>query len=233
LTRHSVPVRLSIVIPALNEAAAIAATLEPLQPLRAQGHEILVVDGGSADGTVECARPLCDRVLTAPRGRAAQMNAGTAVARGDVLWFLHADTRADAAAVAALLAALADPRCAWGRFDVRLSGSRPLLRIVERLMNLRSRWTGIATGDQGLFVRRAAFERVGGFPEIPLMEDIALSRLLKRQAAPTCLRARLLTSSRRWEQHGVLRTILLMWRLRFGYWRGVPPERLAVQYRRQ
>lgn len=232
MTRNTDPVRLSIVIPALNEAAAITATLELLQPLRAQGHEILVVDGSSADGTAECAHPLCDVLLTAPCGRAAQMNAGAAAARGDVLWFLHADTRADAAAVAALRAALAMPGCVWGRFDVRLSGRRPLLRVVERLMNLRSRWTGIATGDQGLFVRRDAFERVGGFPEIPLMEDIALSRLLKCQAAPTCLRARLLTSSRRWEQHGVLRTILLMWRLRFDYWRGIAPELLAAQYRR-
>lgn len=224
--------RLSIVIPALNEAAGIAATLEPLQPLRAQGHEVLVVDGGSADGTAELARPLCDALLTAPRGRAMQMNAGAAAARGDVLWFLHADTRADTAAFAALSAALADPACVWGRFDVRLSGAHLLLRVVETLMNLRSRLTGIATGDQGLFVRRDAFVRVGGFPDIPLMEDIALSRRLKRLAAPVCLRARLVTSSRRWEEHGVLRTILLMWRLRFDYWRGVPAERLALRYRR-
>lgn len=224
--------RLSVVIPALNEAAGIAATLEPLQPLRAQGHEVLVVDGGSADGTAELARSLCDVLLTAPRGRAAQMNAGAAAARGDVLWFLHADTRADAAALTALSAALADPACIWGRFDVRLSGAHPLLRVVETLMNLRSRITGIATGDQGLFVRRAVFDRVGGFPDIPLMEDIALSRVLKRQVAPVCLRERLTTSSRRWERHGVLRTILLMWRLRFDYWRGVPPEHLAAHYRR-
>lgn len=224
--------RISIVIPALNEAAQIAATLEPLQPFRMQGHEVLVVDGGSSDGTPEHARPLCDRVLSAPRGRARQMNAGAQAARGDVLWFLHADTRAAAPAMDALLAALGRPQTAWGRYEVRLSGAHPLLRIVESLMNLRSRWTGIATGDQGIFVCRRLFERVGGFPDIPLMEDIALSRRLKQEAAPVCLRERLVTSSRRWEQRGVARTVLVMWRLRFAYWLGVSPERLAAQYQR-
>lgn len=221
---------LSIIIPALNEVAQIVATLEPLQPLRGMGYEILVVDGDSDDGTPEHARPLCDRIVNAPRGRARQMNAGAQAARGDVLWFLHADTQVPAAAVEALLAALAQPRCQWGRFDVRLSGSHPLLRVVATLMNLRSRLTGIATGDQGIFVRRALFERIGGFPDIPLMEDIELSRRLKRAAAPACLDERLLTSSRRWERNGIMRTILLMWRLRFAYWLGVAPERLAALY---
>jgi rSAM/selenodomain-associated transferase 2 len=224
--------RISIVIPALNEAAQIAATLEPLQPLRMQGHEVLVVDGGSSDDTLEHTRPLCDRVVSASPGRARQMNAGAHAARGDVLWFLHADTRASPPAIDALLRVLAQPQCAWGRFDVRLSGSHPLLRMAENLMNLRSRWTGIATGDQGIFVRRRLFERLGGFPDIPLMEDIELSRRLKREAAPVCLRERLITSSRRWEEKGVLRTILLMWHLRFAYWRGVSPEHLAPRYRR-
>ena len=223
---------ISIVIPALNEAAQIAATLAPLQTLRAQGHEILVVDGGSSDDTAQRALLLCDRILNAPRGRARQMNAGAQAARGDVLWFLHADTLASASAMDALLAALRRPQPAWGRFDVRLSGTHPLLRLVEGLMNLRSRWTGIATGDQGIFVRRHLFETVGGFPDIPLMEDIALSRRLKQEAAPICLRERLVTSSRRWEQRGVARTVLLMWRLRFAYWLGVSPERLAAQYQR-
>ncbi|MDV3240072.1 MAG: TIGR04283 family arsenosugar biosynthesis glycosyltransferase [Gammaproteobacteria bacterium] len=221
--------RISVVIPALNEADGIAATLQRLRPLRARGHEVLVVDGGSTDPTAARAAGLCDRLLQAPRGRARQMNAGARAAHGDVLWFLHADTVVPADADALLLDALA--RCAWGRFDVRLSGTQPLLRVVESLMNLRSRITGIATGDQGLFVRREAFERVGGFPDIPLMEDIALSRTLRRHGPPACLRARLVTSSRRWERYGVLRTILLMWRLRFDYWRGVPPERLAARYR--
>lgn len=223
--------QLSIIIPVLNEAAQIAATLAPLQLLRAQGHEVIVVDGGSGDGTMECAQTLCDQLLNAPRGRARQMNAGALVAQGHVLWFLHADTLASATAADALVMALSQPRREWGRFDVRLSGSHLLLRVIENLMNLRSRCTGIATGDQGIFVCRYLFERLGGFPDIPLMEDIALSRLLKRQGAPACLRERLVTSSRRWEQHGVVRTIILMWRLRFAYWCGVSPDHLAVRYR--
>lgn len=223
--------KLSIIVPTLNEAAQVTATLESLQPLRALGHEILVVDGGSDDGTPECAQPHCDRVIITSRGRARQMNAAAHAACGSVLWFLHADTHVSTTAIQALLTALAQPHCQWGRFDVRLSGTHPLLRVVAALMNLRSRLTGIATGDQGIFVRRALFERIGGFPDIPLMEDIELSRRLKRAAAPVCLRERLLTSSRRWEQHGILRTILLMWRLRFAYWIGVSPERLAAQYR--
>ena len=222
--------KLSIIVPTLNEGAQIAATLAALQPLRTLGHEILIVDGGSSDDTGERAQPLCDRVVNAPRGRARQMNAGAQAARGDVLWFLHADTRASLPAIDALLAALTQPRCQWGRFDVHLSGTHPLLRIVEKLMNVRSRWTGIATGDQGIFVRRRLFERVGGYQDIPLMEDIELSRRLKREVAPVCLRECLLTSSRRWERYGVVRTILLMWHLRFAYWLGVPPERLVTHY---
>ena len=224
--------RISIIVPALNEAAQIAATLEPLQALRTRGHEVIVVDGGSDDGTMGCAQPWCDRVLTAARGRACQMNAGARAATGDVLWFLHADTQVSTAATDALLATLARPDCIWGRFDVRLSGAHPLLRIVERMMSIRSRITGIATGDQGIFVRRNVFERIGAFPDIPLMEDIALSRRLKTYAAPACIRQHLVTSSRRWERHGVLRTIVLMWRLRFAYWLGASPERLSTQYLR-
>lgn len=223
--------RISIVIPALNEAGGIAATLGALQTLRAQGHELIVVDGGSEDDTIDHAAPLCDKLLTAPRGRARQMNAGARVASGDVLWFLHADTLAPPRAAGDLLTALSRPGCDWGRFDVRLSGRRPLLRVVEAAMNLRSRWSGIATGDQGLFVRRALFERLGGFPDIPLMEDVAFSRLLKQQGAPACLSTRLLTSSRRWEEYGMLRTVFLMWRLRFAYWRGVSPRQLHAWYR--
>lgn len=223
--------RISMIIPVLNEAARIAATLAALQPLRAAGHEIIVVDGGSVDATLAKAQPLCDRVLCAARGRARQMNAGARAARGDVLWFVHADTLATPAALAALLDALAQPACDWGRFDVRLSGAHPLLRVVERCMNLRAHWTGIATGDQGMFMRRGLFEQVGGFADIPLMEDVALSRRLKHYSTPVRLREPLHTSSRRWEHNGVLPTIALMWRLRFAYWRGVPPRRLAERYR--
>jgi rSAM/selenodomain-associated transferase 2 len=221
--------RISIIIPTLNEAEQIAATLMPLQALRARGHEVIVVDGGSVDATVAQARPLCDRVLNGAPGRARQMNAGTQAATGEVLWFVHADTGVPADSDVVILQAMQGD-AVWGRFDVRLSGRQPLLRIVAWLMNVRSRITGIATGDQGIFVKRAVFAAVGGFPEIPLMEDIALSRTLKQHAHPVCLRARLVTSSRRWERDGIVRTILLMWWLRFAYWRGVSPERLAAHY---
>jgi len=215
--------RLTLVVPVLNEAACIREALTALAPLRTRGHEVIVVDGGSTDDTVELAAPLCDQVLRAPRGRALQMNAGARVASGDTLVFLHADTR---------LPAHADDEIAradaiWGRFDVRIASPRPLLRLVARAMNLRSRLSGIATGDQAIFVRREAFP---GFPEIPLMEDIAFSRRMKRRGRPACLRACVTTSARRWEARGVVRTILLMWRLRLLYALGMTPQRLAREY---
>ena len=223
--------RLSVVIPALNEAAHIGDLLADLAPARVAGAELILVDGGSTDGTVVLAAPGVDRMLTAPRGRATQMNAGARAAAGDVLWFLHADTRLPPEAPEVLLATCRQG-ATWGRFDVRLSGRLPVLRLVERAMNLRSRLTGIATGDQGIFVTRAAFERVGGFPEIPLMEDIAISKALRRLARPACLGTPILTSSRRWEERGAIRTILLMWRLRLAYALGADPGRLSRLYGR-
>ncbi len=217
--------RLSVIMPVLNEAASIREALAALAPLRARGHEIIVVDGSSDDGTASLAAPACDQALVTPRGRALQMNTGALVASGDALLFLHADTRLPQRADELIFAALA--RASWGRFDVRIASRRALLGVVACAMNLRSRLTGIATGDQAIFVRRDAFP---GFPEIPLMEDIALSRLLKRRGLPACLRARVTTSARRWEAHGVLRTIFLMWRLRLLYALGAPPQRLARDY---
>lgn len=220
---------LSLIIPVLNEAPAIARALESLQALRARGHELIIADGGSRDTTVQIARRLVDRVIEAPRGRASQMNAGAEIARGDVLLFLHADTFLPSDAGRLIETHLSDSR-PWGRFDVRFSGARPILRIVEFMMNLRSRLSGIATGDQAIFVRRALFERIGGYPEIPLMEDIALCRALRRHARPICLKEKVITSSRRWEQRGLWRTIFQMWRLRFAYFCGADPARLAARY---
>lgn len=220
--------KLSFIIPTLNEADVIVTTLMHLQPLRALGHEVIVVDGGSKDATLALAEPLADRVLPAPRGRARQMNVGAASARGDVLVFLHADTRLPGLAVGLIREALRQRL--WGRFDVLIGGRARMLRLVAKAMNLRSRLTGIATGDQALFVSRAAFVTVGGYPDQPLMEDIELSRRLKRLGPPACLREHVITSGRRWLEHGIWQTILLMWRLRFDYWRGVPAERLAVRY---
>lgn len=221
---------LSIVMPALNEAAGIAPLLVALQPLRARGVEIVLADGGSTDGTVQQAAPWVDAVVAPGRGRAVQMNAGAAAASADRLLFLHADTRLPPLADVQVLQALAGGAC-WGRFDVRIDGRPPMLRVVAALMNLRSRLSGIATGDQAIFVSRAAFVQVGGYPVQPLMEDIELSRRLKRLGRPACLRTQVCTSGRRWEQRGVWRTIFLMWWLRWRYWRGEPAARLAQAYR--
>ncbi len=223
---------ISVIVPTFNEAPGIVATLQRLQPLRGRGHEVILVDGGSHDATLNLAHPWVDQVLQSDLGRATQMNAGVTAARGSVLWFVHADTLIDPDMDSDLLQALGTPTTHWGRFDVRLSGDRCLLRLVARLMNLRSRLSGIASGDQGIFVRRAAFERVGGYAEIALMEDIELSRRLKKtQGRPSCLRRTVLTSSRRWERQGIVRTILLMWRLRLAYAFGADPAALVKQYR--
>ena len=223
--------RISIIVPALDEARAIVATLIPLQPLRTAGHELIVVDGGSVDATTALAAPFADRVVVAAKGRAMQMNAGAAAATGDVLLFLHADSRLPADGIAAIVRELPRSGRRWGRFDISIAGRARVLRAVAALMNLRSRATGIATGDQGIFVERALFETVGGFPRQPLMEDIELSRRLKRAGSwPLCLRQRVVTSGRRWERHGPWRTIFAMWRWRLAYWRGADPALLAAEY---
>ena len=221
---------LSVIIPVLNEASNIVAALTALASLRSHQAEVIVVDGGSADDTVPLATPLADFVVASPRGRATQMNAGTAVARGDVLLFLHADTRLPPHADRLIIEGLTKSGRAWGRFDVAIDGRHPVLPVVAAAMNARSRLTGIATGDQGMFVTRNAFDAAGGFPEIALMEDIELSRRLKRVSPPLCLRTRVRTSGRRWESRGALRTILLMWRLRLAYFFGARPEQLAKRY---
>jgi rSAM/selenodomain-associated transferase 2 len=217
--------KLSIVIPVLNEAAVIGRTLASLAPLRARGHEVIVADGGSEDATREIAAPLSDRVVVAPRGRARQMNAGAATASGDALVFLHADTRLPANADDVIFHSLR--KNPWGRFDVAIEGRSALLPVIAFLMNLRSRLSGIATGDQAIFVRRDAFP---GFAEIALMEDVAFSAAMKRKAPPACLRAKAVTSGRRWDERGVLRTMFLMWQLRLGYFMGATPDDLARRY---
>ena len=217
--------RLSVVVAALNEAAGIARCLGALAPLRTRGHEVIVVDGGSSDATARLAAPLADRVIAAPRGRAAQLNAGAAAAAGDALLFLHADTRLPPEADRLVAQALRVH--AWGRFDVAIDSDDPRLAVIAFFINRRSRLTGIATGDQAIFVRRDAFP---GFPPIALMEDVAFSRSMKRVSPPACLAARVVTSARRWERDGVARTVLHMWRLRYDYWRGADPDELARRY---
>jgi rSAM/selenodomain-associated transferase 2 len=261
--------KLSIVIPVLNEAAALPLLLEALHAWADQGCEIIIADGGSTDGTIEMVRSSIDSrvdsnvqdsmrdvgvgscsgltLVRAPRGRARQMNCGAAHASGDVLLFLHADTVLPDGALQAIEQALGNvdssannaaskrnpgsqPVC-WGRFDVRITGRAPMLVVIGYMMNLRSRLSGIATGDQAMFVRRAAFDAVGAFPDLPLMEDIALSSRLRAMSRPACITLPVLTSGRRWETRGLWRTIWLMWRLRFAYWRGVPASVLANAYR--
>jgi rSAM/selenodomain-associated transferase 2 len=219
---------LSIVIPVLNEAAGIVSMLSRLASLRRQGAQVIVVDGGSVDATVELARPLADLVLASPPGRALQMNAGASAASGAALLFLHADTALPEGALQAIDAVLADRL--WGRFDVALDGRHPMLPLIAAMMNLRSRMTGIATGDQAIFMRRTSFDSLGGFTVMPLMEDIDFCRRAKRLGAPACLRQRVHTSGRRWERHGVWRTVLLMWQLRLAYFLGADPKRLALKY---
>lgn len=220
---------LSIIIPVLNEAAGIVDLLQSLQGFRSHGAEIIVADGSSGDATVQLALPLADQVMTAPRGRASQMNAGAALARAPLLLFLHADTRLPEGALPLVTQAIAQGAL-WGRFDVAISGSASGLGLIARMMNLRSRLSGIATGDQAIFVRRDVFEQISGFSDLPLMEDIEFSRRMKRIGRPACLSEKVITSGRRWEKHGVLRTILLMWSLRLRYFFGADPADLAREY---
>jgi rSAM/selenodomain-associated transferase 2 len=230
--------RLAIIVPVLDEAAGIEAALTALQPLRARGARVVVVDGGSGDGTLLKAAPLADAALVAPRGRALQMNAGARAqqaADADVLLFLHADTRLPPEADRLVARALANSARIWGRFDVRIEagpgGGGRWLPLVAWLMNRRSRLTGICTGDQAIFVTRGAFLALDGFAPIALMEDIDFSRRARRISPPIALAERVITSGRRWQRHGTLRTIVLMWRLRLAYFLGADPADLARRYR--
>lgn len=223
--------KLSIIIPTLNEEEAIVEMLKRLQSLRREGHELIVVDGGSSDQTLQLSEPLVDHAIQSHPGRARQMNRGAALASNETLLFLHADTRLPDDATQQIDAALNRTMKVWGRFDVRLSGERFIFRIIERMINLRSCLTGVATGDQAIFVRRGIFELFGGYAEIPLMEDVELTKSLRTISRPCCIDSPVVTSSRRWEEHGIVKTIWLMWRLRFLYFVGADPTRLAVSYR--
>jgi len=221
---------ISIIIPAKNEAATISATLAALSSWQQQGHEVIVVDGGSSDDTVVIAKQQANQVLHSEPGRAQQMNAGAAQAKGQLLVFLHADTLLPNDALK-LLNKLSHQPMTWGRFDVELVGQSKWLPVVATMMNIRSRLTGIATGDQALFFSRDLFETLAGFADQPLMEDIEICRRAKAYAKPICCRSRVKTSGRRWDSFGVWSTISLMWRLRWRYWRGDAPEHLAKEYR--
>lgn len=220
---------IAVIVPVLNEQGALPALIKRIDAMPYD--DVVIVDGGSTDGSCLILDASALRWITAPSGRAAQMNAGAILCRSDILLFIHSDTEIDACCFAAIKAAMQDSATVAGRFDVTLSGRHPAFRIIERLINLRSRLSGISTGDQCLFVRRSVFERMGGFALQPLMEDIEFSKRLKRRGRIACLHQRVTTSSRRWQQHGIIKTVLLMWRLRLLYWLGVPAERLAAAYR--
>lgn len=220
----------SIIMPVLNEADRLSDSLQALQSFRQQGHELIVVDGGSTDDSPAIASRMADIVIDSDAGRAHQMNIGARLASGNILLFLHADTVFPDAAMQSL-STLVDEKTVWGRFDVCLSGSHWLFRVIEKMMNLRSQATGVVTGDQCVFISRELFQTVGGFPEIALMEDIAMSKQLRRTCRPVCLPETVVTSSRRWESKGIIRTVLLMWALRLGYFLGLSPGYLNRMYR--
>lgn len=222
----------SIIVPILNEAVVLPKLLEHLRQLaRCSPSEVLMVDGGSTDGSLNLVENAGFQVLTSEPGRARQMNVGAAAARGALLLFLHADTRLPTLNLSDLARQLEASGRLWGRFDVTIEGRSCWLPLVAIMMNWRSRLTGIATGDQAMFMWRRVFEQVGGFPNQALMEDIEISRRLKAQSRPLCLNQRVRTSGRRWDEKGTWSTIWLMWRLRWAYWRGAHPERILERYR--
>jgi rSAM/selenodomain-associated transferase 2 len=223
-------IKISIIVPVLNEQINLPEALSNLQPFRRQGHEVVIVDGGSSDNSLMLAQQAADTVIVSKAGRALQMNSGAAVATGDIFLFLHCDTLLPENALE-VIAGNFQRKNYWGRFDVRLSGNKFVFRLIERLMNLRSRLTSIATGDQAIFIERKLFNRLGGFPEIALMEDISISGLLRKRSSPVCLKQQVITSSRRWENNGVVATVLLMWKLRLLYFFGVSADKLSQKYR--
>lgn len=223
--------RFSIIIPTLNETRIIHACLLDLQTLK-NISEIIIVDGGSTDNTLEIAKPLADKTIISSQGRAKQMNAGAKQAKGETLVFIHADTFLPENALDLITQALSKTNPGWGRFNVQLKGNHLMLKVIAALMNLRSCLTGIATGDQVIFVSKQLFDKVGGYPDIALMEDISLCTNLKKLSHCVCLEAKVISSGRLWEKHGVFKTILLMWRLRLGYFFGENPETLSTLYSR-
>ena len=221
---------ISVVLPVRNEAGLIREQLQRLQCYRAKGHEVIVIDGGSVDATVEQTEGLVDRCEVSIAGRSNQMNQGASQSKGDILLFLHADTELPTNADECICNALTAQGSRWGWFDVKLSKPQLAFRVVASMMNWRARLTSVSTGDQALFVERGLFQEIGGFPQLALMEDIAISKVLRGRGRPASPVGLVTTSSRRWEEKGLISTILLMWRLRFLYFFGVKPQRLRDMY---
>jgi rSAM/selenodomain-associated transferase 2 len=224
-----IAVKLSVVVPVLNEELNLSRITSHLRSVIEQGHEVIIVDGGSTDNTLTIAYEITDTVIISKKGRALQMNSGASIASGKVVLFLHADTLLPEN-VAEIISAACVGESFWGRFDVRLSNNKYVYRLIECMMNMRSSLTSIVTGDQAIFIEKSLFDRIGGFPEIALMEDIEISRRLKKISKPVRLKSRVVTSSRRWERNGVFATVFLMWKLRLYYFFGVSPEKLNQMY---
>lgn len=221
--------KFSIIIPTLHEEKSIPSCLLALQSLRSCC-EIIVVEAGNTDDSPGASiAALVDKLLTSEKGRALQMNKGAEQATGEVLIFLHADTYLPENALSLIQQQISSNR-PWGRFDIQLSGHSFMLKVIAWMMNRRSRLTGIATGDQVIFVRQDVFAAAGRYPEIALMEDIALCKALKKISPPLCLKAKVTSSARRWEQFGIFKTILLMWSMRLRYFCGADPQTLAPLY---
>lgn len=224
--------KIAIVVPVFNESLVLPRLISDLAKLKggaSSDFELVFVDGGSTDNTAALIQAAGLHVLNSPKGRAWQMNTGATQTTGDVLLFLHADTQLPQNAIKTIAACLVGGIC-WGRFDVRITGKPWMLAVVSRMMNWRSRLTGIATGDQAMFMTRSAYQAIGGFPELALMEDIEASRRLRQLSRPACIVSPVITSGRRWEARGVWTTIFLMWRLRWAYWRGENPQKLGELY---
>ncbi len=221
---------ISVIIPTFNESKNITATLKQLQALRKNGHKVLLADGGSTDNTIALAAPFVDEIIISEKGRATQMNSAAVKTQSDVLWFLHADTLVPENSDTIICRHLENTRKVWGRFNIQLSGQNFLFRVIENMINLRSKLTGIATGDQGIFIQQDIFKKLNGFSEIPLMEDIEITKRLKKISSPVCITHKLTTSSRRWGKHGILKTVFLMWQLRLAYYIGASANKLARKY---
>jgi len=222
-------VKLSVIVPVINEEMNLSRIAGCLRSVIEQGHEVIIVDGGSTDNTLTIAYDITDTIIISKKGRALQMNNGASVASGNVVLFLHADTLLPEN-VAEIISDVYVGENFWGRFDVRLSNEKYVYRLIECMMNMRSSLTSIVTGDQAMFFEKNLFDRIGGFPEIALMEDVEISRQLKKISKPVRLKSKVVTSSRRWETNGVVATVLLMWKLRLYYFFGVSPEKLSQMY---
>ncbi len=221
--------KLSIIIPVYNEQDIILEKLKALRNICPDDIQLIVSDGGSSDETAALAKSCVDTIVSSTKGRSYQMNAGANVATGDLLLFLHIDSVLPGNYLQCL-ADITRSNHTWGRFDVSFTNTSFVFSLIAFMMNFRSRITGVATGDQAIFMTRTVFNKVNGFPEIDLMEDIAICKKLRKTGSPLCIKEKVITSSRRWEENGIFKTIVLMWFLRLLYFLRIHPDKLGKIY---